>query len=478
VCAKAQNTSIMKVYDFIDELLEASVKNKWMFLIWMLLTLSVFLIGCGVSLQSPVELIRRPQLVASQQVAREVIDANVPDGAILIRPLESNQLSSVGFIDWNGDGSNEVYAFYRNSVSLEAGVMILSQKDGKWEVTALVQDVGVDIAFAEFVDFNLDGYLDIVLGLTAKDDSFKSLVVFEWNSSGEYVKIFKDVYTELKVIPKNENERALVVFKLDRNQFASATLLEYSENRFNVIDSIEMDPFINGYYSIQYAKASKDYYGFFIDFRIGSKSASNIMLLKDGKLELVFDAYNTEERYMQTMKDIPIVSRDVNGDGIVEIGSRILPYIYDEKSPDPPYLNTWYQWDGEDSIKLIQMNYSDEVAGFRLDFPERWKKAALENKLTIVKSRAFVNKQFIDVYFIPESSEPYKILTIEFVDKDRYDAYSSEQNGFVKLGVSKDQVFIAYNRLQSNQVSSKYREISEWMLLSNNEIKSLFVISN
>ncbi len=439
-----------------------------------LLILLIAATGCGASFKSPVEMIKKPKMVASQQIAKEVIDANIPVGSKLVRPLESNNLSSVGMIDWNGDGLNEVYAFYKNAESLEAGVMILSQNQEKWTVKALVEDVGVDIAFAEFVDFNDDHILDVVLGLTAKDDTFKSLVVFEWQADGSYKLIFKDVYTEIRIQDVNQDAKnEMLVLKLDRNQFASAAIHRYQEGTLVKIDEVQMDSFISGYYGIQFGQVAKDQFGFILDFKIGSKSATNILLFNDDRLSLVFDVFESDNRYDQTIKDAPILSADINEDGVVEIGNRLLPYNYDEWSNDPPYLNTWFQWDGKSGLDLVRMNYLDETIGYRFDFPQRWIDAAYQGQLTVIKSRRFMNRQFLDVYLSPKEAVLYKIFSLEIMDKNSYEVVQSQNNEFVMLSENETMVFVGKN-MGLETVAPEHIERCQNMLLSQEEMYTLF----
>ncbi|RXV62393.1 hypothetical protein DWB64_04755 [Fusibacter sp. A1] len=428
-------------------------------------------------LKSPKELISKPKLIGNQEVAREVIDQNLPANARLVRPYISENLSSVDFFDWDKDGEDEVYAFYTDKTRVTSGVMIIDRNEDGWEKRATVEAVGSDIAFASFIDFNEDGIEDIVLGLTTEGEAFKSLVVYEWQKDG-YVELYKDLYTEI-IIDDIDRDflKDLFVLKLDRNNFASATLLKYEVGEFRIVDEIALDENVNGYYNVVFAKASKELYGVFLDSKIGSKSATNIIAYDDGRLKRVFDESVSDSRYQLTVKDIPIISQDIDGDGIYEIGNRFLPHIYDEDKSELPYLNTWYEWSG-DSLDLDKMNYISESEGYRFDFPKRWADAIIEGKMIIIKSRAYLSRQYLDVYITPDESVLYKVFTLEAVSQEGYKDLVKElqEEGvpFYKLGELRNLVYLGYNRLPIDNILESYRAFYDDMLLKEIEIRTQF----
>lgn len=447
-------------------------------LLMMVLTIS----GCSDFLKSPIELIAQPRLELNLQIWREVIEENLPSNGILVRPLNSDNLGSVDFFDWDNDGEDEVYAFYRDNNQLTAGVMVLDRVGNSWQVRARVEDVATDIAYASFVDLNQDGVLDLVMGLTAQDDTFKSLLVYEWREEN-FQLLHKDVYSELLIEDIDRDfTKDIFVLKLDRNSFSSASMLKYAQNEMVVVDEVELDYFINGYYNLVFGRASRDYFGVFIDFRIGSKSASNIIIYDEGKLRVVFDELDSDERYKLTIKNEPIVSQDIDGDGIIEIGNRMSPYMYESEADDVPYLNTWYKWNGKDSLVLVRMNYINEADGYRFDFPDRWADGIVKGEMTIIRSRSYLKRQFFDVYATPEEAILYKIFTIETVPLEDLDAFTSALTDdgvvFYNLGLSNNKVMIGYSRTTPERVSEKYREMFQSLLLKEVEIRTQFQLLN
>jgi hypothetical protein len=428
-------------------------------------------------LRSPKELISKPKLAGNQEVAAEVIDQNLPTSARLVRPFISDNLSSVDSFDWDKDGDDEVYAFYTDKTRVTSGVLIIDRTEDGWEKRANIEAVGSDIEFASFVDFNEDGIEDVVLGLTTQGEAFKSLVVYEWQKDG-YKELYKDLYTEI-IIDDIDRDflKDLFVLKLDRNNFATATLLKYSEGELRVVDEIEMDENVNGYYNVEFAKASKDYYGVFLDAKIGSKSATNIIAYDNGKLVKVFDESITDSSYQMTIKDSPIVSQDIDGDGIFEIGNQFIPTNYDKDKPDLPYLNIWYEWTGE-ALVLDKMNYISDAEGYRFDFPSRWADAIMNGQMSIIKSRPYLRRQYLDVYINPDESIFYKVFTLEMIDQEGYRSLVTELQEenipFFKLGERGNMIYLGYNRLPIDNIVESYKAFYNDMLLQEIEVRTQF----
>lgn len=446
-------------------------------LLW--LSLSLVLTGCSQAIASPIELIKKPRLPINQEFPREIIDDNLPVSGGLIRPQFSDALSSVDYLNWDDDQEDEVYAFYEDTLHSTVGVMIVDKAAERWRLRTEATTLGSDIHYAKFIDFNQDGIKELVLGVTMSDDYFNNLVVFAWQDD-HYVEIYSDAYIELVVEDFDDDAISeILILKLDRNQAASASLLEYSENTLAVVDQVEMDEFINGYYNVIYGNVDRQTKGVFVDKKIGSKSATNIIVYDGHKLRLVFDEFNTAKHYKDTIKDRQIKSQDINGDGLIEIGNVIMSHIYNQDDPlvSAPYLNTWYNWTNSQTLSLTKMNYISSQDAFRLDFPDRWAAAVVNGDMAILTPRPDAKRGFLSVYYTV-GEQLFKVFSIEVLSEQQYQERLHElsKDGVVyyALGNRDGKYYIGYSNLQNDTLADENIDYFQSLQLSRAEVRKLF----
>ncbi|KAI7260363.1 hypothetical protein KC345_g10101, partial [Hortaea werneckii] len=71
------------------------------------------------------------------------------------------------------------------------------------------------------------------------------------------------------------------------------------------------------------------------------------------------------------IKDYPLASSDVNGDGIMEIGFLVPPAGTESFAPlATPFITKYYQWDGQSGLKFVQEQF--DRWGFNFHIPQAW----------------------------------------------------------------------------------------------------------
>ncbi len=451
--------------------------------ILIILLFSVLLL-CGCSdgaIESPIDLIKKPRVPGDQMFPREQIYQEIPVGSKLIRPLKSNNLSAINYIEWDNNSDREIYAFYKIAVDNKIGVVLLINDGKGWQTLTTIEMAGSDIEFANFVDFNGDGVKDLILGLSMPSELFDALAVYQWQD-GNYVEIYRDVYTNLTVEDVDDDGVVdILLLRLDRNKEAIASLISYQNDGFRAIDTIDLDEYIIGYYNVVFGKATAETTGLFIDKRLGSNYMTNIIVYRNGRLELAFDEQLTDQSRPQLMKPFQIASRDINNDGIIEIGNRIeSPLQILKSTANQLFFDTWYRWDGANGLDLVLMVYENKKDGFRLTLPNRWAKAANNGQLVLIPARDKVVNRFLHIYYSVGEDEYYKLLTIEKIKKHNYQKKIRQltENGVSYFDLASDgqHNFIAYFQKNTNTVDDEYRSGYEALFLTEEELRKSFQI--
>ena len=347
-------------------------------LIFTVICLAQLLTGCFVAgAGSPGDLMEPPSLGVNQQTIKEFVDDELLKDEILYKPGNPESLGAINFVDLDGDDNEEAVVYFKDVANYRLGAYIFGKTDGNWKVVDKIESSGVDISYSGFYDLTGNGKKEIVIAWSAdKLDIFlnKYMIIYEYgNNEGE---LYRDTYTEMVVGDFDEKlGEELLLLDLDRNfsePSSKARLVAFSGDGFSVIDEIELDPYINGYYNVAFGYASSGKKGIFLDMGIGAHSAATYLLVvEDGTLQNALGGGDSSY-YGNTFKQYFVESQDINGDGIIEIGIYEEPYGNNYSLVDTTWITSWYQWDGEDGLKLVLKSYIDQDNDIRIDFPYKW----------------------------------------------------------------------------------------------------------
>ncbi len=454
------------------------IKNVLAFLLplFIVLTLS----SCNVSPKAPTELIKRPKLSVENNLAKEKIQRELPKDADLIRPLSPGKLNSVGYFDVDGDEKNEAYAFYRLEKEHVIGVMILKHNQDEWELISRTQISGNDISFADFVDFNSDGKKDLLFGSDTSEGIYGVVNVYLWVDSS-YREIWSGEFTHLVIDDMNGNKnKEILCIKHDRDSFSSISAYGYTSEGFQLIDELEMDLYIKGYYNTFSGNLLPNQRALFLDFNLGSKAGSNVVILKDGKLIPLLPVFNPEESEVSQKND-DIKSKDINGDKIVEIARNYeLAYsVKEEASKKGIYEWKQYDPDSDEKFKTVAMSFIDRKSFYEFIFPDKWLKSAMEGKIALVLSRDKDERNYVSYYYLTENLDSYHLLTLEYFTDEEMKKFVKSEKGklytTIDLHSRGDSSLVAYYNKKLAPYNEKDKEEFKDLVLSKKEIISHIV---
>lgn len=370
----------------------------------LLIIFFIFLSSCTYKVKLPTDLAKKPKMTSLEYDVLKILNENIENNINLILPLKSNNLKSSGEIDFDNDEENEIYIFYKNNDML--GVMILKKNiNNKLSFFKKFETIGNEIEYANFIDLNGDGVKEIVLGTSEKSGIYKNLVIFDIKKSE--TQIFSQKYSDIIIdkFEQSENNKILL-FTLNREEFSNVKLISYIDD-IEIKDEVNLDPYINGYYSIKYDYINSEKKEIIIDFKIGTKSASNILKINNNKIIPVF-----KNNYNKTIKSSEIISRDINNDGIIDIATNYF-FMTEKKNIN---LYKWINFD-IDSLNenKFYLSYISKNNEYIYVFSDAIRKM-FENKLITIEENTkgitfYYNKNF-------NNSEMIKIMSIIEVNND------------------------------------------------------------
>ncbi len=436
--------------------------------------------ACELSPKTPSELIKRPKLSVKDNIAKEKIQRELPQNAELVRPLKPGSVNSFGYLDLDNDKKNEVYAFYKIPKEQIIGLMILREEDNEWQLLSKNEIAGNDISYADFVDFNSDGYMDLLFGTEVSEGIYGSVNAYLWQES-TYKKIWTGEFTSLLIDDMNGNQnKEIICIKHDRNSYSSISVYEFSEIEFKLIDELEMDIYINGYYNVFCGDLTKMEKALFLDYSLGSKAASNIIILKDNKLLPLLPVFTTDESKM-SLKTNDIKSKDINDDGIIEIANNYDLIFAQKNLMNKKGIYEWKQYDDTytSKFKTVAMSYIDKKNYYEFIFPQTWLDAAKKRKITAISNSEGHKRDFISYYYLSSDLDTYHLLTFEYFDKDSYEAFRrNEKNkiyNVVELYKRKNRTLVVYYNKELEPNNNYEKDEYDNLTLDKDEIKSHLV---
>ncbi|OWA37374.1 hypothetical protein B9G55_04745 [Saccharibacillus sp. O16] len=337
----------------------------------------LLLSGCSdtLSLPDPTSLIRPPRLPADKEALKNVIDRQLPVGATEVRTRDSQDTSAIHYADLDGDGVKEAIVFYKSANSSDnLHLMILQKQGGTWVKVLDLEGEGQVLDKLEFMDISGDGYTDILAGYGVDGEDAASganNVLMVYSYTGQVLEILgnKLAYADFALVDMNgDGRKELAIVNMKPNIGTDIRLYQFQGSNFQELASLDLpNKTVTGYYNVTSGKISANQNALVLDIMIGSSTYTQIVILKNGVLESVIDETTA-------FKDGLLKSEDVNGDGIIEIGTLKTPegWSYFENSADIPMLTVYNQWDGKKGLKPIQEQYRDASGRYILQpFPSK-----------------------------------------------------------------------------------------------------------
>ena len=382
----------------------------------VLLAMAVALVFTGcTNIATPEELIEPPELNLEKQSMKEALEKFLPeDSTTTALPNLDGVDKEMAFspIDLNDDGKLEMIAFYKDKNTKLMGMLILSNKRDKWEKISDIKLNSFDILQFKVLDLDNDKNKEIVLG-TYSDESI---------SYGKKLTILS--FKDNKVNPILEMPYAgMALGDLDKDASYEIAILyqneEMIENRLrmmrvagNKVSKIDEKIFPQGVdpYSIAIGNIYDDEEVIFVDSFSGIyEGRTDIFFFKDKKIKDIEDY----KGFKLSDKSFPVQTKDVDSDGIMEVGIPFSPPDNDQLyDPLKPWVKSYYKINKDSTMSLVKQIYEDYKMSFLFEIPD-----SFENNYSITGNET---SDKIEINFIASDKKAYKLAEIKMINKTKW----------------------------------------------------------
>ena len=390
--------------------------------------LGLLLTGCNMPLEENrqvEDLLRAPQLAGDYGALQSALNDWLGESAQLKYPLQGELLSPFVLQDLDGDGVQDAAVFYTTAQSTNVCIAIL-QKDagGNWEVRQNLEGLADTVDTVRLARLQAGGSTQLVVGYVAsRGDNYLAVYSYE---DGELSAILEQSYEQYLVedITGGGNQDLILMSTLEDGGVQIELLTVDRDGSFQqvAVMGLSADKF-SGCASVAAGMGSDGKHYLVLDgwTGISGNNLATVLLYFDEESQQMRPAgqISTSELYNASLRNVPgLTSRDLDGDGIVEIPtqpdeagllnmsqSRRMDFIVwmDYTSPTP-----------EKSFGLL-----DEESSCYIELPAEW-----EGNLMLTDSTE--EDEAVELRTVDENK---LVLTLRLV------ASSQSAAGWTRLGV-------------------------------------------
>ena len=340
--------------------------------------------GCGVLFSDDTEaLMRPPRPTGDKTGIHEVIEKAAGEGFTFKYPASGDVRSAIVMQDITGDGVEEAIAFYQKAEASSAGVniMFISKRDGVWTSMGSFAASASQVDKVMFGDVNEDGLPETVVGWGSGQSGVSNVSVYSLSEDGTKLEetVLDQSYAQLLVLDLDGDgfEEIFTATVTVGDQPAQARLFRLRSGAIEILSSCPIDSAVTSIVSAAGGLIGENRMGVLLD---GSKAANSyiteVVYWDKGKRALVSPFFDPATQTVEiTTRSLNVVSRDVNGDKILELPMvNLLPGVTASSPPDTAYLTDWHQYDAEtNTVSRVMSMVTNSVDGYWFLIPDMWK---------------------------------------------------------------------------------------------------------
>ncbi|WP_026886043.1 hypothetical protein [Clostridium beijerinckii] len=396
--------------------------RKYARVVILIISLGSILTGCG-NIVNAASLIQAPILsnVKENEINKELKEILLPGSEFLV-PKNSQEKQSVFVDDVDKDGKSEAFVLYRDmKENRQVHLLILKEENGKWNK---MLDIATNFNILDYFrleDLDGDGKKEVILGASISDsEPSKQLFIYEVNGK-ELVDKVNRTYEWIDISDYDENKKPDILIldgEINKSQIVEMSNYENKQLKSSAFININSEGLIENVVSGKLADGKK---ALFIDSALGAHSMlTEIVAYDSGRFIKIGD-----ENDGILFKAYPLYSRDINNDGIIDVGGMYIPKGFEDAAmAEIPFMYIYSDYREDGTHEIVEERYTDSVQHFYITIPSKW-----HGKVTIKKLDQGV--RLID----NESQE--NLFEVKWINKGSYGENKT------KLGETKDIIFYA-----------------------------------
>ena len=304
----------------------------WLRAAALTLVLCLLLTGCSFPMQETMqveELLRAPRLAGDYGALQTALNDWLGESAQLKYPMQGDLLSPFVLQDFDGDGQQDAAVFYTTALTSNVCVAFLRKNsEGSWQVSQTVEGLADTVDNVRLAQLQAGGTAQLVVGYTASQED-RYLAVYSYEN-GEVSAILEQAYEQYLVedITGGGNEDLILMSTQEGSGVQIELLTVDKDGRFQqvAVMALSGDKF-SGCASVAAGLGADGRHYLVLDgwTGISGNNLASVLLRFDEESQQMVPAsqISSEELYNASLRNVPnLVSRDLDGDGTVEIPTQ------------------------------------------------------------------------------------------------------------------------------------------------------------
>ena len=290
------------------------------------------LTGCSLSLpesRQVEDLLRAPRLAGDYGAVTNALNEWLGESAQLKYPLQGELLSPFVLQDLDGDGEQDAAVLYTTAQSTNVCIAILQRDaEGQWKVRQSIEGLADSVDTLRLAQLQAGGATQLVVGYVASQGDHY-LAVYSYQG-GELSAILEQSYEQYLVedITGGGNQDLILMSTLEDGGVQIELLTVDKEGTFQqvAVMGLSADKF-SGCASVAAGIGADGKHYLVLDgwTGISGNNLASVLLRFDEESQQMVPAQriSSQELYNQSLRNVPgLVSRDLDGDGTVEIPTQ------------------------------------------------------------------------------------------------------------------------------------------------------------
>ena len=296
-------------------------------------------------------------------------------GMTFSSPQSGENQQTVQMADLNGDGVDEYLVFAKGATEKPLQVLIFQQDEtGRCRTMDTIGFNGQAFEQVEYVDFDDQPGLELVVGFQVSDQVLRSVAVYTFrNGSAELLLL--NGYTKMLPCNLSGNGNELMVLRPGEEETERGMAVLYSYRNGQIVRSVETELSENTSHirRIMTGKLQDETPAVFVTSSSGENTiVTDIFVVKDGHFTNI--SFSAEaDTSIRTLLNYYVYAEDIDSDGILELPGLItMKAVTAWRENEQKFLLRWYAMDADGWETDKMYTFHNYLGGWYLLLDSAW----------------------------------------------------------------------------------------------------------